>query len=366
MRGLEPLFELIQLGDSGAKKQNSYKKTHDEESAKGASDTDPMTNLGGQCFVVLLLVFIKIWAQCTGVDVPNDGELNNSSTWRLHEAFQHPFQKMMGQGTQIIFVVAVCDLININVLHSGNLEMIVLIGFVTFVTWVLVGAYFVYHAQNKMMQWYEFERVANDEEQLEVLMEQYRGIYSKLQSVNQLNANKLGKIREKMEYLVLRLIFVNPMSLPSMTESYLRRDFHFAMYLGFCYGKVLTRFFKWSLFSILILFGGVLVVNVAYEVTEDEMIDQLLRFLCFLTAFIFLILMRSCLRQVQKKVIPSVFLAPDELVDPENFNLLLNSNKIDPFFQFVELPRMPYLDVDIENTHLNEDERDLLNDDAEH
>ena len=109
-----------------------------------------MTNLGGQCFVLLCLVLIKVWAQCTGVDSPNDNEITASDTWKLHDAFKAPFQEMMGQGTQIIFVVAVCDLLNVNVLHSGNLEIIVLVGFVSFVSWVSMGACFVYHGQNKM------------------------------------------------------------------------------------------------------------------------------------------------------------------------------------------------------------------------
>jgi len=50
-------------------------------------DPDPMTNLGGQTIVMILLVAIKACAQCTGVDSPNDGELSNSSMFRLHEAF---------------------------------------------------------------------------------------------------------------------------------------------------------------------------------------------------------------------------------------------------------------------------------------
>ena len=76
-----------------------------------------------------------------------------------------------------------------------------------------------------------------------------------------------------MEYLILRLSFINPMHLPAMTEQYLRKDFHFAMYLGYCYGKILTRFFKWSLHTVLILFGIVVLVNVFFTVTADDMID---------------------------------------------------------------------------------------------
>jgi len=130
-----------------------------------------------------------------------------------------------------------------------------------------------------------------------------------------------------------------------MTESFLRKDFHFAMYLAYAYGKFLVRFFKWSLFSVLILFGVVVFVNLMFEVTEDEMIDQLLRFLAFLTAFIMLIMMRSCLTSVKKKLVPSVWINDDELIDPENINLLLNENGIEPFDQFSELPKMAYLET---------------------
>ena len=53
---------MLQDGDA---KENTYKKTHpDMEGVKGpaTSDSDPLTNLGGQGFVLLLLVLIKVWA----------------------------------------------------------------------------------------------------------------------------------------------------------------------------------------------------------------------------------------------------------------------------------------------------------------
>ena len=85
----------------GDEKKNSYKKSHpppDERGAK-ADASDPMPNIGAQCFVMLSIVLIKVWAQCTGVDSPNDNEITASDTWKLHDAFKAPFQKMMGQGT---------------------------------------------------------------------------------------------------------------------------------------------------------------------------------------------------------------------------------------------------------------------------
>ena len=66
------------------------------------------------------------------------------------------------------------------------------------------------------------------------------------------------------------------MHLPALTESYLRSDFHFALYLGYAYGKTLTKFFKWSLFSVVLFFIVVVFLNLVLEIMGDEMIYALL------------------------------------------------------------------------------------------
>jgi len=53
---------------------------------------------------------------------------------------------MMGQGTQIIVIVTFLALVNTWILHSGNIEIACLAGFVFYCTWVLIGSYFIYHA----------------------------------------------------------------------------------------------------------------------------------------------------------------------------------------------------------------------------
>lgn len=78
--------------------QNLLLAAQDSDSSSSDSN-DPMTNLGGQTIVLLMLVLVKVFAQFFGIDDQNDGEINKKSTFRLHEAFNYPFQKMMGQGT---------------------------------------------------------------------------------------------------------------------------------------------------------------------------------------------------------------------------------------------------------------------------
>jgi hypothetical protein len=69
---------------------SSTKETK-SSSANNEDNRDPVTRLGGQAFIILALILLKLFAQCFGVDSSNDGEISNSSIFRLHEAFQYPF-----------------------------------------------------------------------------------------------------------------------------------------------------------------------------------------------------------------------------------------------------------------------------------
>jgi len=72
-----------------------------------------MTQLGGMGIIFLTLIMIKLFAQCLGVDSSYDDEPSNSSFFRLHEAFQAPFSKMLGQGFYVVFVIAILDIVNV-------------------------------------------------------------------------------------------------------------------------------------------------------------------------------------------------------------------------------------------------------------
>ena len=48
---------------------------------------------------------------------------------------------------------------------------------------------------------------------------------------------------KELEHLVMRLQFLNPIYLPILTESFLRKDFDFASYLGKVFSKTLDKFF---------------------------------------------------------------------------------------------------------------------------
>lgn len=69
---------------------------------------------------------------------------------------------------------------------------------------------------------------------------------------------------EQIKYTVMRLGFINPIYLPPLNECFLRKDFNFAKYLGYAYGKTLTHFFNTTCGSIILL----LIVLDLFKLTE--------------------------------------------------------------------------------------------------
>ena len=44
---------------------------------------------------------------------------------------------------------------------------------------------------------------------------------------------------EKIKYFIMRTIFIHPIFLPPLNESFLRKDFNFSKYLAHAYAKTL-------------------------------------------------------------------------------------------------------------------------------
>lgn len=84
---------------------------------------------------------------------------------------------MLSQGTYVIFIVAILDIVNIQYLKSANLEQMIEVSLVAFVLWILIGIFLIYSAQGMMKQWYQFEVVAHDTIQLEVLHNKHKSMY---------------------------------------------------------------------------------------------------------------------------------------------------------------------------------------------
>lgn len=107
--------------------------------------------------------------------------------------------------------------------------------------WFYVGAIIIRSTASKLKHWYEIEKNVLDVDYLKAKKLQYEKLYYNLGSCS------FGKIPEnlirELEHLVMRLQFLNPIYLPALTESFLRKDFNFASYLAKVSAKNLNEFF---------------------------------------------------------------------------------------------------------------------------
>ena len=136
-----------------------------------------MTILGGISLILVSLIIIKGVFQCFNIDTQNEDEPSNNSFFRLHEAFQPAFSKMMGQGLYIVLVIAALDIANIQSLHSANLEVMIEAAFIAIVLWLIVGTFLVYYAQSRMKTWYKYEAYAHNYQEFDKLYQSYDKIY---------------------------------------------------------------------------------------------------------------------------------------------------------------------------------------------
>lgn len=240
------------------------------------------------------------------------------------------------------------DILNIQWLHSANLEQMIEVSLVAFMLWILVGIFLIYYAQGVMKDWYKIEVIAHDPVLLETLHNKHKSMFAK-RDTGLPNQKKLNNLRMQLEYLMMRIIFINPVTLPTMTESYLRKDFNFAIYLGFCFGKALTRFLRLSMFTLLLLLFMVISFNIAFDSIGDSEIELYIRFSGLFFCLIGLISIRACLASAESKLTPSIFGEDDKkLLDPHNFDIMFNQRPgtVDPFIRYDWVPRMPYLEFD--------------------
>ena len=107
---------------------------------------------------------------------------------------------------------------------------------------------------------------------------------------------------DKVRYFMMRLAFIHPIYLPPVSESFLRKDFNFAMYLSMAYGKTLTSFFNISWITLLVL---VLIASL-WSICLAGILDFILPLLLpgfFLAAFLlFSIRFRSINEKLQPEI----------------------------------------------------------------
>jgi len=128
----------------------------------------------------------------------------------------------------------------------------------------------------------------------------------------------------------MRLEFIHPIYLPSLTEAFLRKDFNFAAYLGFAYGKTLQSFFNTSWVSLLFVMIFAESYKLLYYEEKDYWWGAVIN-MCIPVIFLFVFLTYYYkFNTIQKVLYPQIIESDGTVLKPEEIHFHIYYDSIDP------------------------------------
>lgn len=127
--------------------------------------------------------------------------------------------------------------------YHTNLERLLYGVYIFLMIWIGAGILLLYVSYFRISTYFSYESISTKK----VKLDQLKRIYEELHA-NDPNSVPSG-IYDQVEFQLLRQSFINPIELPVLTESFLRRDFNFSKYLGYCLTDSVSSFYLLTSYS---------------------------------------------------------------------------------------------------------------------
>lgn len=121
----------------------------------------------------------------------------------------------------------------------------------------------------------------------------------------------------------MRLEFIHPIYLPPLSESFLRKDFNFAQYLAYAYGKTLKNFFNTSWISLFFIMIFIDASKLALLHDEHPEASYKMYFLSILPPIFFLAVFLSFdmhFKNIERVLYPHIKQSDGTYLKPEEIN----------------------------------------------
>ena len=123
--------------------------------------------------------------------------------------------------------------------------------------WLLLGLWFIVAAQSFSMTWNKHERSCQDLRSLTQNLQE-----AQIDIAGGYVPRRLKAIYKDLQYAIMRQLFICPIFLPPVTETYLRTDFNLAEYLSRCIADTINKVFQLSWLGYSFIIVAVLVWRV--------------------------------------------------------------------------------------------------------
>eukprot|EP00347_Sterkiella_histriomuscorum_P016480 403353018 len=251
-------------------------------------------------------------------------------------------------GAVVIEALNYYDIFNFSRENSIGVSYCIL---VTLFLWTLLGIILVVAGHRQVKKWDKYEAITQNYPHLEKIKKQYESIYYRDQNV-QTGPNFEAGLIDKIKYFIMRLIFIHPIFLPPLSESFLRKDFKFSHYLAHSYSKVLQQFFNtsWVSFLFIIIFVDMTKLIYGHEqLTHKDFSSIFLPLFNILPPIFFLGIFLSYLvnfKNIERVLYPHIKLSNGKYLKPEEINFHDNYDIVDPFVLYDNIPQPEYLEID--------------------
>jgi ABC-type multidrug transport system fused ATPase/permease subunit len=175
---------------------------------------------------------------------------------------------------------------------------------------------------------YGYESISKDQQKLSELKNIYEDMYTDNNRIH-------PAVRYNIVFQLMRQAFISPIELPILTECFLRRDFNFSMYLGYCITDFLSEIIGFInlkvYFFMIVLIGVYRLINVPDQKPSSAILYPI-PFVCLAVLFI----CKWHLQSIYSYLVP-------EVDSPHDIQFQVDVDIRDPFDHINKFPVPPYL-----------------------
>ncbi|CAI2385820.1 unnamed protein product [Moneuplotes crassus] len=323
-----------------AQSHNNYHIKNFDSSVKHAvypsPETDKMISWGiafGGSFLVLI-AFLKVILSCAG----------NFSYFSISQYKMKAVYSLLRDLAIFVFILSIVLMLHFHSYldwYHTNLENLLYGLYIFTALWIFSSIVLFYTCYVRLETFLDYESISQDQEKLRDLKNVYEAMMIDDHNIS-------SSIRRNLNFQIMRQGFICPVELPILTESFLRRDFNFCMYLGYCITDFLSEIIGFINLKFYFFVGGLMVSYRLIETLNVEPGSGLI-YGVPIVCFVLLFLSKWHLETIYFYLVPDVSLA-------ENFEFNVDMDIIDPVDHEEDIPAPLYLTIGYENQDYQEEE----------
>lgn len=194
--------------------------------------------------------------------------------------------------------------------------------------WMIFGYIVMKNSFLQIKIFKEYEKYTCDVAKLDELKRVYENQYYNRGNVD-------ANIKAKIDYMQMKQSFVNPIELPTVTESFLRKDFNLAVYFGHCLSDFLCNLFSFGYQAYFIVF--LVVISWKLFSLTGTIVQSICMILFPITSLGFLYLQKHTYANIYRNLVSRV-------ESPDNILFQIQNDVRDPFDQYENANFPPYIE----------------------